>query len=95
MAYVPSINTVVLVDDGGEAGGPYAGAFVPGSGNASNSQCTVHGATSTVNHVGNTLTLTLDITFNASFGGDRVIYAAAGSNTANSGWLAIGTESVP
>jgi hypothetical protein len=95
VAYVPSINTVILVDDAGDAGGPYAGAFTPGSGTASNSQCTVHGATSSVSHVGNTLTLTLDITFKTSFAGDRVIYAAAGSNTANSGWLAAGTESVP
>ena len=95
VAYVPSINTVVLVDNAGDAGGPYAGAFVPGSGTASNSQCTINGATSSVSGSGNTLTLTLDITFNHSFAGERVLYAAAGSNTANSGWLAVGTETVP
>ena len=95
VAYVPSSNTVILVDDAGDAGGSYAGAFVLGSGAASNSQCTIQGATSSVIKSGNTLTLNLDVTFNHSFAGDRVIYAAAGSNTANSGWLAVGTESVP
>ncbi len=95
IAYVPSINTVVLVDNAGDAGGPYAGAFVPGSGTASNSQCTINGATSSVSGSGDTLTLTLDITFNHSFAGERVIYAAAGSSTANSGWLAVGTQTVP
>src|SRR4029077_17938564 len=43
----PSAGTVILVDVAGDAGGPYAGAFaLPGSGTASNSQCTINGATS-------------------------------------------------
>jgi len=94
IAYVPSINTLILVDDAGDAGGPYAGTL-PGSSSISNSQCTIHSAGSSVTGAGNTVTLTLNLTFNQSFAGDRVIYAAAGSNTANSGWLAVGTVSVP
>ena len=39
---------------------------------------------------GNTLTLTLAITFSAPFTGDRIIYSAAGNRTQNSGWQAIG-----
>jgi hypothetical protein len=96
VAYIPGLSAIALVDDAGDAGGPYAGAFIlPGSGTASNSQCTINGATSSVTGSGNTLTLKLDITFNQSFAGDRVIYAAAGSNTTNSGWLAVGTNSIP
>ena len=95
VAYVPEINELLLVDDAGDAGGPYAGAFLLGPGTASNSQCTVNGAASSVSGSGNTLTLTLNITFNHNFAGDKVIYAAARSNSANSGWLAVGTESVP
>ena len=96
VAYVPEVNAVLLVDDAGDAGGPYAGAFLlPGPGTASNSQCTVNGAASSVSGSGNTLTLTLNITFNHNFAGDKVIYAAARSNLANSGWLAVGTASVP
>jgi len=95
VAYIPSINAVVLVDNAGDAGGPYAGSFIMGSGSAANSQCTINGANSSVSGNGNMLTLTLDITFNHSFAGERVIYAAAGSNTANSGWLAVGTQTVP
>ena len=44
---------------------------------------------------GNTLTLTLTITFNHSFAGNRVMYLAARSNTANSDWQASGTVGVP
>ena len=95
VAYIPSINAVVLVDNAGDAGGPYAGSFIMGSGSAANSQCTINGANSSVSGNGNMLTLMLDITFNHSFAGERVIYAAAGSNTANSGWLAVGTQTVP
>jgi hypothetical protein len=94
IAYVPSSSTLILVGDAGDAGGSYAGTL-PGSSSISNSQCTIHSTGSFATGVGNTVTLTLNLTFNQSFAGDRVIYAAAGSTTANSGWLAVGTVSVP
>jgi hypothetical protein len=102
IAYIPSLNAVVLVDDAGDAGGPYAGSFVMGSGSASNSQCSINGSTSSASGNGNTLTLTLDITFNHSFAtghvpfnANKVIYGAAIGGAGNSDWQAVGTENVP
>lgn len=54
IAYIPALNAVVLVDNAGDAGGPYAGSFVLGSGGASNSQCSINGATSSANGSANT-----------------------------------------
>jgi len=34
---------VLLVDDAGDAGGPYAGIVLPGTGTASNNQCSITG----------------------------------------------------
>jgi hypothetical protein len=46
--------------------------------------------------VGNTLTLTLNVTFSAAFSGNKVVYAAArdpqGNNT---GWVVMGVRGVP
>ena len=95
IAYVPSSNTVFLVDDAGNAGGPYTYVTLSGSGSAVNSQCTINGAGSSVVTSGNTLTLTLNIGFAASFGGNKVIYMSA-RNTAqdNTGWLPMAVFSV-
>jgi hypothetical protein len=102
IAYIPASNAVVLVDNAGDAGGNYAGSFVLGSGSASNSQCSINGATSSANGSGNTLTLTLDITFNHSFAtgnvpfnANRVIYGAAIGDSGNSDWQAVGIGNVP
>jgi len=82
------------VDDVGNAGGPYAGTVLPGSASISNSQCTIAAAGSSLSGTGNTLTVTLNISF-SNFSGNRIIYAAARSATANSGWQAIGSVTVP
>jgi len=98
LAFVPSGasgGSVLLVDDAGDAGGPYSGLGLPGSGAASNSQCTISGAGSSVSGAGNTLTLKLAITFTAGFAGNQVFYLAARSNTLNSGWQAAGTVELP
>jgi len=98
LAFVPSGasgGSVLLVDDAGDAGGPYSGLVLPGSGAASNSQCTISGAGSSVSGAGNTLTLKLAITFTAGFAGNQVFYLAARSNTLNSGWQAAGTVELP
>jgi len=91
----PSAGSVYLVDDAGDAGGPYAGLVLPGTGIAGNSQCVVGGEGSSVSGSGNTLTLTLPITFFAGFAGGQVFYLAAGNGTVNSGWQAVGTVSIP
>jgi hypothetical protein len=98
LAYVASSNMLYLVDDGGDAGGPFAGSMPlnGGNGGIQNSQCAVSGAGSTVGSAANTLTLTLNMTFTGAFSGNRVVYVAgrdqAGGN--NTGWQAIGTWTV-
>jgi ABC-type arginine/histidine transport system permease subunit len=91
LAYVLSSNTLVLVDDDGDAGGPYAGSVALGSQMViQNSQCAV-GLTSAIGS-GNTLTVTLSMTFKSAFAGNRIVYMAAQDNSgANSGWQALGT----
>ena len=85
-----------LVDDAGD-GGYVSGTpmFLPSSGSLTNSQCTLNGAGSSISASGNTLTLTLSITFKAAFAGNRIFYIAARSNTQNSDWQALGTWNVP
>jgi len=95
IAYVPSTASVLLVDDAGDAGGPYQGMVLPGSGSVSNSQCTISGTGSSVSGSGNTLTLKLAVTFATSFAGDRLFFLAARNNTLNSNWQAVGTAVVP
>jgi hypothetical protein len=98
-AWVPASATsgyLYLVDDAGDGG--YASGspmFVPTSNSVQNSQCTINGPGSSVSSSGNTLTLTLSITFKAAFAGNKIFYMAARSNTQNSGWQALGTWNVP
>jgi len=98
VAFLPSgINagTVLLIDDQGDAGGPYAAMQLPGSQTVSNSQCTITGTGSSVVTSGSTLTLTLSITFTPSFAGNKIFYTAARDATSNSGWQALGTWNIP
>ena len=98
LAYVASSNTLVLVDDGGDAGGPYAGSMVMNgtSGGIQNGQCAVSGTGSSAAPSGNSLTLTLNITFSSSFTGNRVMYAAARDTASNNNtnWQSLGTWTV-
>jgi hypothetical protein len=92
----PSVSgSVFLVDDAGNAGGPYTGFSLPGTGTAANGQCTITGAGSSAAGSGNNLTLTLAIAFAPGFAGNRVIYTAAGDASANSGWQAVGAWNIP
>jgi len=95
LAFVPSSNSLLLVDDAGDAGGPYSGMVLPGAGTVSNSQCSISGAGSSVSGSGNTLTLTLAMTFNQSFAGNQIFFLAARNNALNSNWQAVGSVSVP
>jgi len=98
LAYSAPANTLFLVDDQGDAGGPFAGSTVlnGGSGGVSNSQCSVSAAGSTVTPGANSLSLTLNITFTPAFAGNRVVYAAARdrSDGNNTGWQAVGTWTI-
>jgi probable HAF family extracellular repeat protein len=90
LAYSVPAGTLYLVNDAGIAQGPYAGAVAPGSSNPiQNSQCTVGliGA----NGSGDTLTLTLAVTFKTAFAGNKILYLAAGDVSQNSsGWVPLG-----
>jgi sugar lactone lactonase YvrE len=98
-AFVPTgqaSGELYLVDDAGAAGGPFAAFSVPGNGGAQNSQCSISGLGSSVSVVGTTLTLTLPITFNAEFAGNRLIFLSARNNSGeNTGWIVEGTIAVP
>jgi hypothetical protein len=94
LAYVRPQNTVFLVTDDGT--GLSTGLLLNGSGSISNSQCTINGQGSSAVGTGNTLTLTLNITFQASFAGTKVIYLATRDlSSGNSGWQALGAWTVP
>ncbi|SPF55897.1 exported hypothetical protein [Candidatus Sulfopaludibacter sp. SbA4] len=95
LAYVVGSKTLVLVDDGGDAGGPYAGSVALGNSAAiQNSQCTV----TLVSAVGsgNKLTLMLTIAWTAGFAGDKIVQVAAGDAEGNnSGWYPLGVWRAP
>ena len=95
IAYAQQSNTLFLVDDAGD--GAYAGSLVlNGSGSVSNSQCTIQGTGSAASGSGNTLSLTLNMSFSGSFGGNKVLYLAARDTAAsNSGWQTMGVRGVP
>ena len=95
LAYVLSSNTLVLVDDPGDAGGPYAGSVVLGSQAViQNSQCAVTLTSATGS--GNTFTLALSITFTPAFSGNKIQYLAARDGSGNNtGWQAMGVWQVP
>ncbi len=97
LAFVPSSATsgsLLLVNDAGAAGGPYAGLVLPGSSSIQNSQCIVDGSASSVTTNGNTLTLTLAITFNHAFSGNQIFYMAVRSSSQSSDWQAVGSVTV-
>ena len=97
VAYAQQSNALYLVNDAGDAGGPYAGVLVlNGSGSIGNSQCTISGVGSSAVVSGNTLALTLNMSFTAAFGGNRVVYAAARDTAlVNTGWQTMGVHGVP
>ena len=93
IAYSVPDNVLYLVPDAG--GGLLPGILLNGSGSTSNSQCSIAGNGSLATVSGNNLTLTLKISFNSSFGGNKVVYAAARETINNSGWNVMGVHGVP
>jgi hypothetical protein len=97
LAYAAATNTLYLVDDAGDAGGPFAGSMpLNGSGSIQNSQCTVTGAVSSAAFSGNNVTLTLNISFGAAFKGNRILYVAGRDRAEgnNTDWQAMETWTV-
>jgi hypothetical protein len=93
MYYQRSSNTLNLLNNAGSA---YASGTVGGSGSISNGQCSVALGTATRTLSGNNLTLSVPVTFNASFAGAKNIYMDAVSNAGvSSGWPDRGDWTVP
>lgn len=96
LAYEPASSALYLVDDSGNAGGPYQGMTLPGGGSVGNGQCTVYGSGSSVSASGSSLTLSLNIAFRPTFAGTHLVYMAArDAANANSGWQRLGIWTVP
>ena len=94
LAYVQQQNMLYLVSNAGD--GRYAGAIVlNGSGSLSNGQCTINVLGSSAVTSGTGLTLTLNLSFASTFGGNKIIYMAAREGINNSGWQTMGVHGVP
>jgi hypothetical protein len=86
--YDATTAKIRLMDDAGAWGAPVS----LGSGTLANGQCTLNLASSTATPNGNNLTLVLNITFNASFTGQKNIFMLAQSSAGpGTGWLQKGT----
>jgi hypothetical protein len=68
---------------------------VGASGLLGNSQCIVSGTGSTVSFGATSITITVNITFSASFAGAKNSFLYASENGYNSGWRQVGTWTVP
>ena len=96
IAYSQPAGILFLVDDAGPEAGLSAPLALGGSGSVSNGQCTISSAGSSASGSGTDLTLVLNIRFQSSFGGNKVIYLAARDKSGgNSGWHTMGVSMVP
>ena len=94
-AYSRPSNALYIVADNGDAS-QISGKVMDGTGTVGNSQCSATLAGSSATGNGNTLTLVLNLSFAASFAGNKVVYAAARDTAQNnSGWQTMGVHGVP
>jgi hypothetical protein len=88
LAYSNPARVLYLVNDQGPDAGLSAPLVLGSPGEVSNSQCRIHGATSSVTQFGRLLRLTLDVSFTPEFTGSKVIYAATrAADLGTSGWV--------
>jgi hypothetical protein len=89
--YNPQTKQLSLGNDAGT--GWSTPALTPGAaGTAFNSQCTLNAGTSSVSTAGNSLTLTVALSFSSTFLNAKGVYLyAAGIDGQNSGWVQEGT----
>jgi hypothetical protein len=91
--YTRGLNTVSLMND---AGTTWMTATLGSSGTLQNSQCAIALGSTTAVLSGNTLTLTLALTFTPAFNGAKNVYVYAQNGAGvNSGWQTRGTWTVP
>jgi hypothetical protein len=87
--FVPG-NLLLLVPDNGD-GNQATAMDLAGGGTLENSQCRVESVGSSRSVSGNTLTLTIKLTFKTPFIGRKIIYSGVQTTTSgNSGWHAMG-----
>ena len=86
--YNSSLNTLALLTD---AGAQPASSITPGSGTQQNSQCVLSGSGSSVSLFGNTLTLSLALTFQPAFTGAKSVYMDAVNPYETVNWQVEGT----
>jgi len=88
MVYDRTANVVSLAYDNPANG---ATPVIPGSNTvASNGQCTLNGANTTVVTGITSIVVTVDVSFNASWFGAKNIYLLASETILNSGWVTVG-----
>ena len=90
--YSGGANVLYLLSD---AGALESGIRIGSAGTLSNSQCTANVGSSSAVSSGNTLTLSLNLTFTPSFAGAKAIYLNAQSATLLGNWVPMGTWTIP
>ena len=94
-AYYRPGNLLYLSPDNGD-GSQATNIFLSGSATIGNSQCTISAQGASVLANGNTLTVTLPITFKPAFTGFKGVWLAAQTLAAQtSAWQALGAEALP
>ncbi len=91
ITYVPSSNSFALADDT-----PSAGSVTtpPGGTSVQNDQCTLNAGLSSAAISGNTLTLTVSLTFQSGFAGAKSVYLSAADATSATGFVTLGSWTV-
>lgn len=93
LRYDRGANAFYLIDN---AGSGWSGGAAPGAGaTLSNNRCGLAAANSSVSSSGTDFTITVALTFASSFAGAKNIWAYASGGSANSGWQAAGSWTVP
>jgi large repetitive protein len=91
--YARATNQLYFLNDAGAA---WSSAVAPGAAvTLSNSQCSINVAAASVTSSGTNLTLNLPVTFTAAYAGAKNTYMYAAGSSANSGWHAMGSWTVP
>ncbi len=91
ITYSIASNTFALANDLAASG---SSTVLPNGGSAQNNQCSLSGIGSSVSTAGNTLTMTVVLSFQASFAGSQKVYLWAQDSNTNTGWVAKGTWTV-
>ncbi len=93
LLYYRPANAIYLTNDAGTSW--QTPVTLGQSGTLQNSQCSVNAASSSSGGSGNTLTVTLSLTFKPAFSGARNIYMEVYDGAGDSGWQQRGSWTVP